>query len=304
MSYDAIVVGGSFAGLSSALVLARSRRKVAVIDAGQPRNRYAEHSHGFFSRDGASPFELLAVSREQVAAYPTVTFIEDLAVCAEKEGERFVVKLASGADLRAARMILAFGLADELPEIPGLAERWGTSVIQCPYCHGYEFSDQQLGVLYSSEMSVHQAMLVAEWGPTTLLLNGNADPGASELRALAERNITVERARVQEFIGAGRDLSGAALADGRTVALNALYVVPTTHLNSDIAQQLGCEVIQSPAGPMVRSDEMRQTTIAGVFAAGDIVRGAPNVTWAVSDGVMAGTAAHRSLVFPEMVKAS
>lgn len=297
MRYDAVIIGGSFAGLSAALYIARARRSVSIIDAGSPRNRNAAHSHGFFTQDGREPGAMLAAARSQVAAYPTVTFIEGKAVRAVKEQGSFYVGLATGEGFECARLVLAFGISDELPAIPGLAERWGRSVLHCPYCHGYEFSGRQLGVLNVSSMSPHQALLIAEWGPTTLFLNGDLEPDDTTLEMLRERSISIEPARVRALHGDGVQLSKIELADGRTPALDALYLGPRTHLNSDIAQQLGCELDEGTFGPVIRTDPQKMTTVPGVFAAGDISRASHNVTWACADGVMAGMALHRSLVF-------
>jgi thioredoxin reductase len=172
MGYDAIIIGGSFAGLSAAMYIARARRSVCIVDTGLPRNRFAAQSHGFFAQDGSAPGTMLATARSQVAACPTASFVEGKALSAAREPHGFSVKLATGDVLEGAKLVLAFGISDELPAIPGLAERWGTSVLHCPYCHGFEFSGQRLGVLHVSPLSLQQAMLIAEWGPTTLYLNG------------------------------------------------------------------------------------------------------------------------------------
>lgn len=296
MRHDAIIIGGSFAGLSAAIYIARARRSVAIIDTGLPRNRFAEHSHGFFAQDGSAPGAMLATARAQVAAYPTVTFVDGEAVSASREGDGFSVRLASGEALEAARLVLAFGISDELPDIPGLKERWGNSVIHCPYCHGYEFSGERLGVLRTSPMSVHQAALISEWGPTTYYLNGAAMPEGDELAALEKRGVAIEPAPVTAVHGEGRQLSAIELGDGRMAEVKALYLGPQMRLNSDIAQQLGCALEEGPLGPFIRTDGMKMTTVANVFAAGDITRAASNITWASSDGVMAGSAVHRSLV--------
>ena len=140
MHHDAIVVGGSFAGLSAAMYLARARRSVCIVDAGAPRNRFAEHSHGFFAQDGSTPGTILDTARAQVAAYPTVTFVDGKVASAQSQGSGFGVVLDDGRTLESERLVLAFGLSDELPEIPGLNQRWGRSVLHCPYCHGYELS--------------------------------------------------------------------------------------------------------------------------------------------------------------------
>jgi thioredoxin reductase len=297
MRHDAIVIGGSFAGLSAALYIARARRSVCIVDTGLPRNRFAEHSHGFLAHDGSAPGTMLATARSQVAAYPTVSFVNEEAATATKTPDGFSVTLAAGDVLEGVRLVLAFGISDELPGIPGLAERWGSSVLHCPYCHGYEFSGQRLGVLHGSPKSIHQAMLVSEWGPTTLYLNGGDEPDDASLAELTKRGVAIEPARVKALHGDGSRLSAIELVDGRLSPADALYVGPRTRLNSEIAQQLGCELDDAQFGPIIRTDADKMTTVPGVYAAGDITRGAHTVTFAAADGVMAGLAVHRSLIF-------
>src|SRR5688572_15196043 len=162
--HDVIVVGGSFAGLSAAMQLGRARRRVLVVDAGRPRNRFAHSSHGFLGQDGRSPAEILETFRQQVLAYPTVELRQDEASDARDAGDGgFVVELGSGGSVRARRLVLATGVVDELPAVPGLAERWGVTVLHCPYCHGYEVADTRLGVLATGEGSMHHALLLPDW---------------------------------------------------------------------------------------------------------------------------------------------
>jgi thioredoxin reductase len=297
MRHDAVIIGGSFAGLSAAMYIARGRRSACIVDAGAPRNRFAAQSHGFFAQDGSEPGTMLATARAQVAAYPTVTFVDGEARHAAIEPDGFSVTLATGETFESARLVLAFGISDELPGIPGLAERWGTSVLHCPYCHGFELSGRRLGVLYVSPMSIHQAMLIAEWGPTTFYLNGSSELDAASLEQLEERGVVVEPEPVSALHGEGAQLSEIELGDGRLSGLDALYLGPPTRLNSGIAQELGCELDEGAFGPIVRTDAQQLTTVPGVYAAGDITRAAHNVTWASADGVMAGMAVHRSLIF-------
>ena len=297
MDHDAIIIGGSFAGLSAATYIARGRRSVCVVDTGSPRNRFAAASHGFLTHDGSAPAAMLATARSQVAAYPAVSFVGGEAVSATKGPDGFVVRLATGDSLEGSRLVLAFGISDELPAIPGLVERWGRSVLHCPYCHGYEISGQRLGVLHVSTTSVQQAMLIAEWGPTTFYLNGAAEPEPALLAELHRRGVAIEPASVKALHGDGAGLSAIELADGRASEVDALYLGPRTRLNSGIAQELGCELVDGKFGPFLKTDDVRLTTVPGVYAAGDIVREAHNVTWASADGVTAGTAVHRSLVF-------
>ena len=296
MPHDVVIVGGAFAGLAAATYLARARRRVCIIDAGRPRNRFAEASHGFLGSDGSAPASILARARGQLAAYPSVTFVEGEAANARVRGDGFAVSLASGEEIVAHKAILAFGLRDTLEPIPGLHERWGRTVLHCPYCHGFEFSDRPLGVLFRTPMSVHQACLVAEWGPTTLFLNG-ADLAPDSAERLARHGVSVERGRVTRLIGEGSPLSGVALEDGRVRAVEALYVAPQSCLASPIAEQLGVAIDDGPVGPIIRTDADRMTSVPGLYAAGDIARAPHSVSWAVADGVTAGTSLHRALVF-------
>jgi thioredoxin reductase len=296
-TYDAIVIGGSFAGLSAAIHLARARRSVCVIDAGQPRNRFADHSHGFFGRDGANPLEMIAEARGKVLAYPTVTFVKDTATSASRiSSEHFEIELASGTTLSSARLVLAHGVTDRLPEIPGLTERWGKTVLHCPYCHGFEFSGRPLGILASSPHSVVFAQLISEWGPATLFLNGADEPDDAARAELSRRSVAIEPAPIAEVLGDGTEIAGIRLTDGRRIEISALFVSPATSI-PPFAEQLGCALETGPTGPYIRTDPMKMTTIPGVFAAGDAANPMWNATLSTADGVMAGTAAHRSLVF-------
>jgi thioredoxin reductase len=294
--HDAIVVGGSFAGLSAALYIARARRSICILDTGSPRNRFAEHSHGSFGQDGSAPRAMLAAARSQVASYPTTTFINEKAIRAKREAGGFSVELATGQVLEAARLVLAFGVSDELPDIPGLAERWGVSVLHCPYCHAYEFGGRRLGVLNVSPNSIQQALLIADWGPTTLYLNGAPGPDDASRTQLQGRGVAVEPARVTALHGSATQLSSIELADGRRSDADALFLRPWTRLNSDISEQLGCETEEGPNGRFIRTDSERMTTVPDVYAAGDIARASHFVTWACADGVTAGLAVHRSLI--------
>jgi thioredoxin reductase len=203
LSFDTIIVGGSFAALSAALYLARARRSVLVLDTGASRNRFAAASHGFFAQDGSDPKAMHETMRGQVAAYPTIQFRDLKALDAARNENGFRVTLENGEAVTGARLLLAFGVSDILPELPGLAERWGKTVIHCPYCHGYEFSGQRLGVLNLSPMSAHQATLISEWGPTTFFLNGGTIDAAIAAK-LDERGVAIEAGPVDCLVGEGR----------------------------------------------------------------------------------------------------
>jgi len=296
MKHDAVIVGGSFAGLAAATYLARARRSVCVVDTGRPRNRFAEASHGFLGQDGSDPRQILATARAQLSAYPGVDLLDGEAVDARAEADGFHIALADGGAVGARKLILAFGLRDILPAIPGVRERWGKTVLHCPYCHGFEFSDRPLGVLYRTPMSVHQALLIAEWGPTTLYLDGAVlDPADAD--RLADRGVDVEPAAVTRLEGDGSTLASIALEGDRHRQVEALYIAPQSCLSSPLATRLGLEIEESVFGPQIGTDADRMTSVPGVYAAGDIARAPHSVSWAVADGVTAGTSAHRALVF-------
>ena len=294
-SLDAVVIGGSFAGLSAALQLARARRTVAVVDDGAPRNRFAARSHGFFAQDGTPPLQLIAAARERVQAYPTVQFVSGRALRARRDGDDFSVSLDDGRTLAARRLLLAIGVQDTFPDIDGLAPRWGVSVLHCPYCHGYEEAGRRLGVLSAGPASVHHALLIKEWGPTTLLLNGQPldDDEAGRLRA---HGVAIEAAVVQALEGPLPRLSAVRLADGRSLPLDALFVAPRVRIGHELVDSLGCELTDGPFGPMLRVNDMKQTSVPGVYAAGDAAHLRHNATFASADGVLAGVSLHHSLI--------
>lgn len=296
MSYDVIIIGGSFAGLSAAMQLARARRKAVLIDAARPRNRYAAHAHGFLGQDGVPPHEIVARAREQLARYPTVDFLDGEATHATPRDGGFDIAMADGQRVRGARLILATGMRDELPPLPGLQARWGQTVLHCPYCHGYEVAGEPLGVLAAHPMSTHQAMLLPDWGPTTYFTQGQFEPAPEEAAHLAARGVRVERTPVVALLGDAPELDGVVLADGRQVPLRALFVASRVHMASPLAAQLGCAFDEGPLGPIIRVDDLKQTTVPGVYAAGDASTPMSNATLASASGVMAGVCAHRSLV--------
>ena len=292
MAFDVAIVGGSFAGLSAALPLVRARRRVAVFDSGLRRNRYAATSHGLLAQDGRAPEAIVADARAQLAAYPTVWWFEDPVTAVSGSLDAFALQ-AGNATQHARRVILAVGVADALPAIPGLAERWGRSVFHCPYCHGYELQQGRIGLIATGPVSLHQAQLLPEWGSVTCFLNGALSLGKEERRMLAACSVAVELTPIVGIVDEARVL----LADGRSEAFAGLFTASRTAPASPLAAQLGCEHEEGPLGPFVRTDAMKATSVPGVYACGDLARAVGNVAMAVGDGAVAGTAAHASLVF-------
>lgn len=294
MVYDVMIVGGSYAGLSAGLQLARARRTVLVLDSGLRRNRFAGNSHGFLGQDGRPAADIARDARSQLLAYPTVTWVPGTATQARQEPEYFAVDTLDGATFNARRLILASGVVDELPAVEGLAARWGQSVFHCPYCHGYELQGAAVGVLAHSELAMHQALLLPEWGPTTFFTNGVWRPDAEQRAQLANRGVTLEQERLSHISG---DAADVVLVDGRVIRLKALFTQPRTHMASPVAEHLGCTFEVNPMGRFIQTDASRETSIAGVFACGDAALAFGSVAIAVGDGARAGAAAHQSLVF-------
>lgn len=296
--HDVIVIGGSYAGMSAALQLGRARRDVLVIDAGQRRNRFATHAHGVLGHDGVPPDVIAAKGRAEVLAYPTVAWRDAQVDDARAIPGGFAVRVGDEV-LRARRLVLATGVIDDLPAIPGLAERWGRSVFHCPYCHGYELDEGPLGVLGTSPHALHSVALIAEWstrGGTTLFLDEGCEPDDDALAELERREVRVERTRVAALEGDGPGVV-ARLHDGRTIALAGMFVAPRLRVAAPFAAQLGCELEDGPMGSVFRTDPTKETTVPGVFACGDTAAAFGTVAVAMAHGVLAGTAAHRSLVF-------
>lgn len=294
---DFAVIGGSYAGLSAALQLARARRRVLVVDAGQRRNRFVDAaggtSHGFLSRDGQAPGAIAAEARQQLLRYPTVQWVEGLAEDAALAADGGLSFRAGGRGVHARRLILATGVRDELPAVAGLEERWGRSVFHCPYCHGYELDAGAIGIIASGAVAQHHATMLPDWGQATLFLNGTYQPSEEDLATFARRGTRVEATPIERIEG----LADVVLTDGRRLAMNGLFAQPRTHLASPVAEQLGCALTQGPTGAYIQVDAMQQTSVPNVFACGDAARAAGNVAIAVAEGAMAGVAAHRASMF-------
>ncbi len=292
--YDVIVVGGSFAGLSAALQLARARQKVLVIDAGLPRNRFADEAHGFLGQDGRPPAAILRDARSQLLRYPTADIRTGEASAVTPTGRGFAVRLSSGGEEQARRLVLATGVTDTLPSIPGLRERWGASVLHCPYCHGYEVRDLPLAVLAAHPLSAHQALLIPDWGPTTYFTQGNVEPEPAELQAFAARGVAIERTPIVELLGDAPALEGVRLADGRVLDAAAIFTAPRTTPATPLAAMLGCDHEDGPTGPYIKVDQWGATSVPGIWAAGDAATPMHNATLASAAGVLAGIGAHQA----------
>ncbi|EJN02759.1 NAD(P)/FAD-dependent oxidoreductase [Phyllobacterium sp. YR531] len=296
MTYDVIIIGGSYSGLAAALQVARARRKVLVVDAGERRNRFAESSHGFLTQDGTPAAQIARVGREQLLAYPNVTWIDARAENVQGALDAFTVRISSGMSYEGQRLILATGVTDILPTIPGLRERWGKSVFHCPYCHGYELGTGPIGVLATSALSTHQAAMLADWGNTTLFVNGMFEPDSDQINALTGRGVRIEYAAIVSI--AGKDTRPIVeVADGRAISLAGLFTLSRTAVTGPLPQQLGCAMEDGLLGTYIKTEDTKLTSVPGVYACGDTALMAGSVSFAVGDGVRAGVSAHQSLIF-------
>ncbi|MEV4258091.1 NAD(P)/FAD-dependent oxidoreductase [Spirillospora sp. NPDC049652] len=293
--HDVVVVGAGAAGLSAGLVLARARRRVAILDGGAPRNAPAAHMHGFLSRDGMPPLALLEAGRAELAGYGVEPIAARVDEIAGEDGPdpAFTVRLSGGATLRTRRVLVATGVRDELPGLPGLRERWGKDVLHCPYCHGYEVRDRPLGVLATSPMAVHQALLVRQWSPDVTMFVHGQGISPEDRERLATRGIALVEGHVKRVVADEDGLRGVEMSDGRVVERRALFVQSEMVANDGMLAGLGCA--RDDDG-RVRTDAMGRTSVPGVSAAGNVANPFVQVIMAAAQGSAAAMALNADLV--------
>jgi len=304
--YDVVVVGGGPAGLSAALALGRAWRSVLVIDAGAPRNAPAGHVHNYLGREGVAPGELLAAGRTEVALYGG-TVVTGTVTSAERVGsgdvdDGFRVTLEGGQTVLARRLLVTTGLVDELPAVPGVAERWGRDVLHCPYCHGWEVRDQALGILGTGPMAVHQALLFRQWSPdVTLFLHTAPEPTEEQWEQLAARGIEVVDSEVAALEVTHDRLSGVRLRSGQVFPRQAIVIAPTFMARSDLLTTLGVSAAEERVGDYVLgsavpADATGATGVPGVWVAGNVTDLRGQVIGSAAAGLNTGAAVNADLV--------
>ncbi|WP_233967301.1 NAD(P)/FAD-dependent oxidoreductase [Pectobacterium polaris] len=294
---DVIIIGGSFAGLAAALQLGRARRKVTVLDTGRPRNRFAGRSHGVLGHDDKPPSDILAAARQQLTRYPAIKMVNARAESVSGTIDNFCVVTDDNESLRARRLILSYGVADQMPDIPGFAEGWGTSVIPCPYCDGFEVADQYWGLVWSGPQSMNQVRLFHDW-TDRLTVFGNGHDITPDIRAdLAARHVSLVDGRITEIARHGSHSTTIKIDTGPDVAVDILFAHPRTRPSASLHDTLGLATVNTPTGIVLKTDERRETSIPGIYAAGDLANpGIPSVTTAIWQGAMAGISAQQSML--------
>ena len=297
-SLDVVVIGGGAAGLNGALMLARSRRSVLVVDSEAPRNAPAEGVHGLLARDGMSPIELLERGRAEVQRYGGQVVVGDVHSVSRGENA-FAVSLADGRSFSARRVLVTSGLVDELPDLPGLRARWGRDVLHCPYCHGWEVRDQAIGVLATGARAVHQALLFRQLSADVVLFQHTMSPlREDETEQLSARQIRVITGEVASLEVDGDHLVGVRLADGTVVSRDVLSVVPRMIARADFLAPLGLPVAEHPSGlgQHIPGDATGRTHVSGVWVAGNVTDIAAQVGAAAAAGALAGADINADLV--------
>ena len=291
--YDVAIIGGGAAGLSAALVLSRARRKVLVVDAGAPRNAPASHMHGYLSRDGLPPGELLTLGRGEVKGYGGEIVAGTVTNVVPDGRGGFTVVLADGQRISARRLLLTTGLRDELPEIPGLRERWARDVLHCPYCHGHEVRDQRLGVLGGTASAVRYAHIVRQWSDDLVYFTPPDTLTPAERTQLVARGIEIVEGTIEQVVIDDDGLRGVEMEDGSVVPRDALFVPPRFVPNNRLLAGLGCDV---DADGWVTVDNTGRTSAPGVWAAGNLVDPRAQVITAAGAGSAAAIALNADLV--------
>lgn len=294
---EVIILGGSYAGLSAAMALGRSLRNVLIIDSGLPCNRQTPHSHNFLTQDGEKPAEIARKAKEQVLGYPTVSWLEDTAVKAEKTQHGFLITTASGQSFTAKRLVVATGIKDMLPDLKGFAECWGISVVHCPYCHGYEIRNKKTGILANGEKAFHLASLVNNLtDDLTILTSGQADFSPEQLAKFEKHQIKVLETEIAEIEHEHGVLKNLLFRDGSKASFDAIYAPVPFKQHSDIPASLGCELTEHDH---IKIDHLQRTSIPGVYACGDNSSGMRSVANAVSSGNLTGGMVNKDLTEEE-----
>lgn len=290
---DVIIIGGSYSGLSAAMALGRSMRKVLIIDSGNPCNKQTPRSHNFITHDGEKPANISQKAKEQVLNYPTVTFLSDFAVSGDKTPNGFTITTRSGISVTGRKLIVATGVKDIMPEINDFSECWGISVIHCPYCHGYEFKGKKTGIMANGERAFHIASLVSNLtDKMTIFTNGKADFKEEHLQKLKKHAIEIIETPLAEIEHTNGYVKNVVFSDGNKLIFDVVYAAIPFQQHSDIPVELGCELTETGH---LKTDSFQKTTVSGIYACGDNSSQMRSVANAVATGNIAGAMVNMDL---------
>lgn len=292
--FDVIIIGGSYAGLSAAMALGRSLRNVLIIDGGQPCNKQTPHSHNFLTQDGKTPHEIATLAKEQVEKYDTIQFYNGFATTGTKTETGFEITTDTNDKFTAVKLIFATGIKDTMPEIKGFSECWGISVIHCPYCHGYEYRNQNTAIIANGARAFHLASMVSNLTKNvTLLTNGKADFDAEQIQKLKKHKIQIIETKISELEHKEGHIENIVFSDNTKLKFTAAYAAIPFIQHSNIPEKLGCELTEQG---YIKVDDFKKTTVEGIYACGDNAAMMRSVANAVYSGNVAGAIVNGALV--------
>jgi thioredoxin reductase len=294
MEYDVLIIGGSFAGLSAAMALGRSLRKVLVIDSGLPCNRQTPHSHNFITHDGQSPAVIAETAKQQVLNYKTVEWINDKAMSASGQNRAFELSTQTGKTYTSKKLLFATGVNDMMPEIKGFANCWGISVLHCPYCHGYEVSGEKLAVLANGDLAFEMGKLIHHWSKDlAILTNGKSTLTVEQTGKLEMKGISIFKKEIKALEHKNGYLENVVFEDGTSEAFKAIFTRVPFHQHTDIPKAMGCEITDEG---FIKVDDMQRTTTSGIYAAGDNTSPLRALSVAIATGTKAGSVMNKELI--------
>ncbi|MGM9474883.1 NAD(P)/FAD-dependent oxidoreductase [Pedobacter sp. GSP4] len=294
MDFDVIIIGGSYTGLSAALTLARSARKVLIVDSGKPCNRQTPHAHNFLTHDGEEPAVIAAAAKAGVLKYPNVKFMDGTVISAGRKAGGFTVNLANGANFSSRKLLIATGLKDILPAIKGFAACWAISAIHCPYCHGYEVRNEKVGLMMNGDNAFEMVKnLQVLNSDITILTNGKSKLTVAQSDILRAKSIKIVEEEITEFEHVNGELQHVVFGNGEKLALKAVYVRPDVEQHLDLHVQLNFELTEFKT---IKVDEQQQTTASGVYAAGDCATMFRSLSIITAAGTLAAVMLNKEMI--------
>ncbi len=295
--WDVIIVGGSYSGLAAAMALGRAVKHVVVIDSGKPCNAQTPFSHNFLTQDGKKPSDIASLGKQQVLQYPTIQFVNGMAVHGNKTEKGFEITLESGEKFEASKLIFATGIKDQPADIEGFSECWGISVIHCPYCHGYEVRHTKTGILGNGDFGFEWAKMISNWtSDLTLYTNGKSTLTDEQSAKLKQHHIAIVEKEIHKLEHTKGQLQQILFADGTRTPLTALYAPRPFVQHSSIPESLGCELTEEG---YIKVNATQETTVTGIYACGDNTTRMRTVANAVATGTSAGMSASKKLILEQ-----